>query len=58
MRIIPAAILAITLTIFVHSGASAETYAFDTNWGLLTVHSDDGVTFKGTYGKKGGRVYG
>ena len=37
---------------------STETYAFDTNWGLLTVHSDDGVTFKGTYGKKGGRVYG
>ncbi len=37
---------------------STETYAFDTNWGLLTVHSDEGVTFKGTYGKKGGRVYG
>ena len=31
---------------------STETYAFDTNWGLLTVHSYDGVTFKGTYGKK------
>ena len=35
-----------------------ETYTFDTNWGLLTVHSDDGVIFKGTYGKKGGRLYG
>ena len=36
----------------------AETLKFSTTWGVLTVHSDDGIHYTGTYGKKGGKIYG
>ena len=36
----------------------AETLKFSTTWGVLTVHSVDGIHYTGTYGKKGGKIYG
>ena len=36
----------------------AETIKFSTTWGVLTVHSDDGIHYTGTYRKKGGKIYG
>ncbi len=36
----------------------AETLKFSTTWGVLTVHSDYGIHYTGTYGKKGGKIYG
>ena len=42
----------------ISNNSHAETLKFSTTWGMLTVHSDDGIHYTGSYGKKGGKIYG
>jgi hypothetical protein len=46
------------LVLGISNASLAETVKFSTTWGVLTVHSDDGIHYTGTYGKKGGEIYG
>ena len=36
----------------ISNNSHAETLKFSTTWGMLTVHSDDGMHYTGSYGKK------